>query len=144
MVKEYTLLYYSSIAGRRIIGFMPFPKSISVMWKAISFFSGFELMPSSPYPIMITIKSRGSSNCLYIYIYIYKMRYTLGILKSFAIFIFVSFQKLQELEGIELIPHPVYSLDLAPWDNYLFWFMVPFTSTTKMRWKLPWRGSLFQ
>jgi hypothetical protein len=42
-------------------------------------------------------------------------------------------QKMEELEGIELLPHPAYSLDLEPPDYYLFRSVAQFV-----------RGKMFQ
>jgi histone-lysine N-methyltransferase SETMAR len=35
-------------------------------------------------------------------------------------------QKIEELEGIELLPHPAFSPDLEPSDYYMFRFMAQF------------------
>ena len=34
--------------------------------------------------------------------------------------------EIKELDGIELLPHPIYSPDLEPSDYYLFRYMVHF------------------
>ena len=53
-VKESSLLYYLSIAGERIVGFMPFPR-VLVQWEMQTHLSGFELGSLCPFPMTITI-----------------------------------------------------------------------------------------
>jgi histone-lysine N-methyltransferase SETMAR len=42
-------------------------------------------------------------------------------------------QKIEELEGIELLPHPAFSPDLEPSDYYLFRSMARFLCGKKFR-----------
>jgi histone-lysine N-methyltransferase SETMAR len=42
-------------------------------------------------------------------------------------------QKIEELEGIELLPHPAFSPDLEPSDYYLFCSMVQFLHGKKFQ-----------
>jgi histone-lysine N-methyltransferase SETMAR len=42
-------------------------------------------------------------------------------------------QKIEELEGIELLPHPTYSPDLEPSDYYLFHSMAQFLCGKKVQ-----------
>jgi histone-lysine N-methyltransferase SETMAR len=42
-------------------------------------------------------------------------------------------QKIEELEGIELLPHPAFSPDLAPSDYYLFRSMAQFLRGKKFQ-----------
>jgi histone-lysine N-methyltransferase SETMAR len=42
-------------------------------------------------------------------------------------------QKIEELKGIELLPHPAFSLDLVPSDYYLFRSMAQFLCGTKFQ-----------
>jgi histone-lysine N-methyltransferase SETMAR len=44
-----------------------------------------------------------------------------------------TFQKIEELEGIELLPHPAFSSDLAPSDYYLFRSMAQFLRGKKFQ-----------
>jgi histone-lysine N-methyltransferase SETMAR len=44
-----------------------------------------------------------------------------------------SLQKIKELEGIELLPHPTFSPDLEPSDYYLFCSMVQFLCGKKFQ-----------
>ena len=65
-VKNTCLLYYLSIAGGRIVGFIPFPGALA-LWEMLTVLSRFEfelswpfptrfeLEPSWPFPMMVTI-----------------------------------------------------------------------------------------
>ena len=57
MAEELSLPYYLPIAGRRIIGFIPF-SSILVLWEMQSVLSRFELVSPCPSPTTITITPR--------------------------------------------------------------------------------------
>jgi histone-lysine N-methyltransferase SETMAR len=45
----------------------------------------------------------------------------------------ITFQKIKELEGIELLPHPAFSPDLEPSDYYLFRSMAQFLRGKKLQ-----------
>ena len=53
-VKEPFLLYNLPTAGKRIVGFIPFPQVLALV-KFRQLYSGYELRKLSPIPLMITV-----------------------------------------------------------------------------------------